>query len=92
MCKFQRKHIDISKYVDTEYSSENILLGEYKKRLKSLRKLIKLLINGMLSLSYFKREIEILSNLEDLLNIKNNEAVELNNLQIKKSEDLVIKF
>ena len=43
-------------------------------------------------MGYFKREIEILSNLEDLLNIKNNEAVELNNLQIKKSEDLVIKF
>ena len=92
MCKFQRKHIDISKYIDAEYSSESILLGDYKKRLKSLRKLIKLLIHGRLSLGYFKREIEILSNLEDLLNIKNNEAAELNNLQINKSEDLVIKF
>ncbi|MEC8049102.1 MAG: recombinase family protein [Chloroflexota bacterium] len=92
MCKFQRKQIDISKYIDAEYSSESILLGDYKKRLKSLRKLIKLLIHGRLSLGYFKREIEILSNLEDLLNIKNNEAVELNNLQINKTEDLVIKF
>ena len=70
ICKFKRKNIDLSKYIDTEYTSENILLGDYKKRLSSLRKLIKLLIHGRLSLGYFKREIEILNNLEDLLNTK----------------------
>ena len=92
ICKFKRKNIDLSKYIDTEYTSENILLGDYKKRLSSLRKLIKLLIHGRLSLGYFKREIEILNNLEDLLNTNDNEAIELNNLPIKKSENFVIKF
>ena len=67
-------------------------MGDYKKRLSSLRKLIKLLIHGRLSLGYFKREIEILNNLENLLNTNDNEAIELNNLPIKKSENFVIKF
>ena len=91
-CKFKRKRIDISKYVDTENSSGNILLSDYKKRLRSLRKLIKLLILGKLSLDYFKREIEILNNLEDLLDIKKNEYIELKNLQSRRSDDFVIKL
>ena len=88
ICKFKRKNIDISKYIEKEYSSENILLRDYKKRIQSLRKLIKLLILGRLSLKYFKREIEILGKLEDLLNIKNIESFNLNNLNEKKSKIL----
>jgi len=89
ICKFKSKNIDISSYVDTEYGPENILLSDYKKRIQSLRKLIKLLIHGRLSLNYFKREIEILGKLEDLLNIKNNESFNLNNLQSKKFKILI---
>ena len=88
ICKFKRKNIDISKYIEKEYGSENILLRDYKKRIQSLRKLIKLLILGRLSLKYFKREIEILGKLEDLLNIKNIESFNLNNLNAKKSKIL----
>jgi len=88
ICKFKRKNIDISKYIEKEYGSENILLRDYKKRIQSLRKLIKLLILGRLSLKYFKREIEILGKLEDLLNIKNIESFNLNNLNVKKSKIL----
>ena len=88
ICKFKRKNIDISKYIEKEYGSENILLRDYKKRIQSLRKLIKLLILGRLSLKYFKREIEILGKLEDLLNIKNIESFNLNNLNEKKSKIL----
>ena len=88
ICKFKRKNIDISKYIEKEYGSENILLSDYKKRIQSLRKLIKLLILGRLSLKYFKREIEILGKLEDLLNIKNIESFNLNNLNEKKSKIL----
>ena len=88
ICKFKRKNIDISKYIEKEYSSENILLSDYKKRIQSLRKLIKLLILGRLSLNYFKKEIEILGKLEDLLNIKNIESFNLNNLNAKKSKIL----
>ena len=88
ICKFKRKNIDISKYIEKEYGSENILLRDYKKRIQSLRKLIKLLILGRLSLKYFKREIEILGKLEDLLNIKNIENFNLNNLNAKKSKIL----
>ena len=84
ICKFKRKNIDISKYIEKEYGSENILLRDYKKRIQSLRKLIKLLILGRLSLKYFKKEIEILGKLEDLLNIKNIESFNLNNLNEKK--------
>ena len=57
-----------------------------------MRKLIKLLILGKLSLDYFKREIEILNNLEDLLDIKKNEYIELKNLQSRRSDDFVIKL
>lgn len=89
ICKFKRKNIDISKYIEKEYGSENILLRDYKKRIQSLRKLIKLLILGRLSLKYFKREIEILGKLEDLLNIKNIESFNLNNLNVKKSKILL---
>jgi hypothetical protein len=46
------------------------------------------LILGRLSLKYFKREIEILGKLEDLLNIKNIESFNLNNLNEKKSKIL----
>ena len=88
ICKFKRKNIDISKYIEKEYGSENILLRDYKKRIQSLRKLIKLLILGRLSLKYFKKEIEILGKLEDLLNIKNIESFNLNNLNEKKSKIL----
>ena len=88
ICKFKRKNIDISKYIEKEYGSENILLRDYKKRIQSLRKLIKLLILGRLSLKYFKREIEILGKLEDLLNIKNIESFNLNNINVKKSKIL----
>ena len=88
ICKFKRKNIDISKYIEKEYGSENILLRDYKKRIQSLRKLIKLLILGRLSLKYFKKEIEILGKLEDLLNIKNIESFNLNNLNVKKSKIL----
>ncbi len=88
ICKFKRKNIDISKYIEKDYSSENILSRDYKKRIQSLRKLIKLLILGRLSLNYFKREIEILGKLEDLLNIKNIESFNLNNLNEKKSKIL----
>ena len=88
ICKFKRKNIDISKYIEKEYGSENILLRDYKKRIQSLRKLIKLLILGRLSLKYFKKEIEILGKLEDLLNIKNIESFNLNNLNAKKSKIL----
>ena len=88
ICKFKRKNIDISKYIEKDYSSENILSRDYKKRIQSLRKLIKLLILGRLSLKYFKREIEILGKLEDLLNIKNIESFNLNNLNEKKSKIL----
>ena len=88
ICKFKRKNIDISKYIEKEYGSENILLRDYKKRIQSLRKLIKLLILGKLSLNYFKREIEILGKLEDLLDIKNIESFNLNNPHSKKSKIL----
>jgi len=88
ICKFKRKNIDISKYIEKEYGSENILLRDYKKRIQSLRKLIKFLILGRLSLKYFKKEIEILGKLEDLLNIKNIESFNLNNLNVKKSKIL----
>lgn len=88
ICKFKRKNIDISKYIEKEYGSENILLRDYKKRIQSLRKLIKFLILGRLSLKYFKKEIEILGKLEDLLNIKNIESFNLNNLNEKKSKIL----
>ena len=88
ICKFKRKNIDISKYIEKEYGSENILLRDYKKRIQSLRKLIKLLILGRLSLKYFKKEIEILGKLEDLLNIKNIESFNLNNINAKKSKIL----
>jgi len=88
ICKFKRKNIDLSKYIEKEYGSENILLRDYKKRIQSLRKLIKLLILGRLSLKYFKREIEILGKLEDLLNIKNIESFNLNNIDVKKSKIL----
>ena len=88
ICKFKRKNIDISKYIEKDYSSENILSRDYKKRIQSLRKLIKLLILGRLSLNYFKREIEILGKLEDLLNINNIESFNLNNLHTRKSKIL----
>ena len=67
-CKFKRKRIEMNQYIDEgHFKDRNILLTKYKTKIQNLRANIKLLIRGKLSLIYFKKEIEDLQRIEDLL-------------------------
>ena len=91
-CKFQRGRINMPGYEDKEFSSDGFLFADYKKRLMGLRGVIKLLIRGKLSLDYFKREIEIIDNLENLLKLNNKQIFNFEDLNITYNRKIYLKL
>ncbi len=88
-CKFIRKPINLKNYFDKELDSKNIFLIEYKNKLKNLRKNLKHLIRGKLSLDFFKNEIDTLLYLENWLKL--NQESQYGSSKINK-ETLTIKL
>ena len=92
-CKFKRKRIELSQYIDEGYLHDNnIFFIKYKSKLKNLRANIKLLIRGKLSLAYFKNEIENLHRLENLLKLNNGTSNLVEDIKSKQNKNMFVKL
>ena len=88
-CKFIRKSIDLKNYLNKDFDTKNLLFIEYKNKLRNLRKNLKYLIRGKLSLDFFKNEIDSLMYLENWLKLNNENKYD--SAKIKK-ESITLKL